>query len=254
MSEPPLDDAGRETQTFPLRERHPRGGGFVALQSLETVEIEGRVSASGEDGWLSSTESKVSPAASLSKPSEERIATGLDEGLKKTRLHAWLSRMRFAVRLANVLLLGYQVRVRNVEARGFDEVSNAAKAKRKRDGSASAPTGSHFQVQVDASGAAGGSVVVIAKTVTFPRAPTGGKVLAAGGGCFVPSAFSRLGSSSSLTESGLRMRGRKTESVGSDGMRLPACPGGGGGRVAIYSDVAHPLDPAVRTVNERLQH
>lgn len=231
-------DAGGAVPTRRPKGRPPRGGGFVALQSFQTIEIEGRVSASGEDGWLSSFHSSV-PLA-LPETGQETPPPG-PASASGVRGGVWWSRLRFAVRLANRLLLGEPVRVRAIETRPFSDAAGALEPREGASAMASLQP-SLGPSSVDASGGAGGSVLIIARTVAFPRASGASRVLAAGGGCVASFASSPSSALAGETGGG-RGRNRKPETT-ADGAG-PACPGGGGGRVAIYSEVAHPLDPTV---------
>ncbi|KAL8272881.1 hypothetical protein Esti_003190 [Eimeria stiedai] len=82
-----------------------------------------------------------------------------------------------------------------------------------------------------ATAGSGGSIVLVSEALTFATPIQTGSVAAAGGGCLSAPPGARWGASATVDRA----------SEGPSG----ECAAGGGGRIAIYAEQPHPLDPVV---------
>lgn len=173
--------------------------------------VEGQVSSSGEPGWGCEAH-----AASLSA---SRQASGYrgKEGLE----------LREGWRGAKILKAALKSLFKK-SGKGSKSPTNAI------PGAAAATC---------AAAGSGGSIVLVAEALVFPNPMRSGRITAAGGGCLRTSPGGKgsfSGAASAVSKRRQRPLHEATEIISEE------CAAGGGGRIAIYAEQPHPLDPLVR--------
>ncbi|XP_026190985.1 uncharacterized protein LOC34624194 [Cyclospora cayetanensis] len=185
----------------------PRGGGLVVIVAARHLAVEGQVSSSGEPGWGCGEEHwELSESAHQS-----HSAVGIAESRPARRS---------AVRALKSLML------RLVSFSSGRVTAAGAHTSRR-------------PVATCAAGGSGGSIVLVAESLSFASHMRSGRVTAAGGGCL----GGRPGRGGK--RSGSASEHSSASPQESSGAGSWECAAGGGGRIAIYAEQPHPLDPVV---------
>lgn len=210
-----LGEACRGTGSSPLSQRNgsvgqPRGGGLVVIVAMRRLSVEGRVTSSGEPGWGCEGAWDISSAGGVEsqgladRPEQRKRCWGLSERLKS------LFRS----------LLGAPARLRSLSRGGTTTTAAASCCTHKG------------RVPACATGGSGGSIVLVAESLSFASPMQSGQVTASGGGC-------------SRAPPNWPPKSGSKGSQGPHDTLSGDCAAGGGGRIAIYAEQPHPLDPVV---------
>lgn len=183
----------------------PRGGGVVVIVAVRQLAVDGQVTSSGEPGW--GCEGHWGPSGTHPQRSTE-------EGTTELRPREWRA------------------------TRGLKALLRRLTRAPPRAGAAAAGGPPGLAAATCAAAGSGGSIVLVAETLTFSSPMRSGRVTAAGGGCLVAPP-GRNGGPESLSVGPRSALQGAPESVAGE------CAGGGGGRIAVYADQPHPLDPVV---------
>ncbi|CDJ31398.1 WD domain-containing protein, putative [Eimeria mitis] len=200
----------------------PKGGGLVVVVAGRQLSVEGQISAAGEPGWGCEV---TGPSPSKGSRQAAGGAPGPHMGSKGWRGSAPLKTVFRS-------LLG-----RPSGGSGPTEAGAAGAAAAAAAAATCATAGS------------GGSIVLVGESVVFPSPMRSGRVSAAGGGCIRgrPDGWEGAGGPSGAPQNRVRGPQEVPEALGG------LCAAGGGGRIAIYAEQPHPLDPVVSRQKEVLK-
>ncbi|KAL8429120.1 hypothetical protein Efla_003173 [Eimeria flavescens] len=184
----------------------PRGGGLVVVVALRRLALNGQVTSSGEPGWGCGLQWLPSASDAVEPPAEDDVRKRKGRNILTFR----------GLRILLGGLLGISTR--------------RAESERSR---AQLPLASTC-----ATAGSGGSIVLVSESLTFASPMQSGRVAAAGGGCLsVPPGMRRSAIVGSWDATTATERGSEVSSG--------ECAAGGGGRIAVYAEQPHPLDPVI---------